>query len=236
MNKEILDKIVIALDVPTFMDVRTVIGHLQWLPIIPQYYKVGMQIISSSYCHDVLCYLEEEGFKVMLDLKLHDIPNTMKETLNNFNRYSNIEYFTIHFSVGPTILQEMLSVKGNMKMVAVSILTASKPEDEAIIYGTQSRIDTINYFGRMALELGIDGMVMSYKDYVDFNYKTCKLEVLTPGIRLHGDPAEHGTNIGTPFEAIHAGVSKIIIGREIVQSIDPGGAVSCIYDNIMGVK
>ncbi|MBU0962173.1 MAG: orotidine-5'-phosphate decarboxylase [Proteobacteria bacterium] len=186
-----------------------------------RYFKVGLQLFMASY-FEVVDWILDRGHKVMLDLKFFDIPETVKLAVEQVNN-RGVSLATIHGN--DAIIRAALEARGDLQLLAVTVLTSFGEEDLRAMGMTQSVEDLVLYRARRALELGCDGVVSSgleaerlRKDLGD------KLLIVTPGIRPGAnvrDGSDDQKRIITAGRAIATGADHVVVGRPITKADDP---------------
>ena len=186
-----------------------------------RYFKIGLQLFMASY-FEVVDWILDRGHKVMLDLKFFDIPETVKLAVEQVNN-RGVSLATIHGN--DAIIRAALEARGDLQLLAVTVLTSFGEEDLRAMGMTQSVEDLVLYRARRALELGCDGVVSSgleaerlRKDLGD------KLLIVTPGIRPGAnvrDGSDDQKRIITAGRAIATGADHVVVGRPITKADDP---------------
>ncbi|MBU0944082.1 MAG: orotidine-5'-phosphate decarboxylase [Proteobacteria bacterium] len=186
-----------------------------------RYFKVGLQLFMASY-FEVVDWILDRGHKVMLDLKFFDIPETVKLAVAQVNN-RGVSLATIHGN--DAIIRAAMEARGDLKLLAVTVLTSFGEEDLRAMGMTQSVEDLVLYRARRALELGCDGVVSSgleaerlRKDLGE------KLLIVTPGIRPGAnvrDGSDDQKRIITAGRAIATGADHVVVGRPITRADDP---------------
>jgi orotidine-5'-phosphate decarboxylase len=198
--------------------------------------KVGMEFF---YAHGVIGYRQvaQQGVPIFLDLKLHDIPNTVAAGLRALMQLEPKPLIVnVHATGGPGMLRAAAdAIDGRAKLIAVTILT-SLDNDDLLKAGFNNGLDTRGHAVRLA-ELakanGIDGVVCSPLDLTGIR-KACGGDFLTvvPGIRPQGADVQDQKRVATPRTAIEAGADILVIGRAITGSDDPAGAAEQILESL----
>jgi len=218
--------IIVAIDETNFRKASQVIDFLD-----PQkcMIKIG-SVAFNSLGHEILHHVAEKGFDIFLDLKLHDIPNTVKKSLQGLISLP-IQMLTIHTSGGKDMmLASMDAVSGTkIKVFGVTALTSLSDEDINNIYQRNSS-EQVNVMLDLAESAGIDGVVCSPLE-LDLVKKRDSLLSITPGIRMH-DSDDDQKRTMTPKEAINQGANYIVIGRPITASKDISKALEEVYLSI----
>ena len=191
--------------------------------------KIG-SISFNSIGKDIIYYAAEKGFDIFLDLKLHDIPNTVKKTIQGLSLLP-ISMLTIHTSGGKDMMMAaMESVSDTqIKVFGVTALTSlSDDEINEIFQRTSS--EQVNAMLDLAESAGIDGIVCSAHE-LKLVKKRSTLLSITPGIRLQ-DSNDDQKRVMTPKEAINLGADFLVIGRPITEAENIGEALEEIFQNI----
>ena len=175
--------------------------------------------------------LKEFELPIFLDLKLHDIPNTVTKAFKNLISLSP-DYFTVHLNGGKRMIEELIQYKKKTKLIGVSMLTSLDKKD---LKESGIMCDEISYIEKLTnigVSSGIDGVVSSPKEVKLLRKKFEKLIIVTPGIRLSNDNKNDQKRTSTPGTAIKNGSSLLVIGRTITESINPVSTIEKIILNI----
>ncbi len=179
-----------------------------------------------------LKHASSRGFKIFLDLKLHDIPNTVYETIIGF-KDCKIDMLTVHLSGGEKMINKaMLAGKSiNAKVIGVSILTSLKEEDSLVLFDNKLN-DQISYLFKIAAKANLDGIVCSPHELEIANIILGTHSIkITPGIRdIKVEDDQERTM--SAKEAIERGSSFLVIGRPITQAEDIARALQNFNDTI----
>jgi orotidine-5'-phosphate decarboxylase len=192
--------------------------------------KVGLEFFCKFGPSGVL-KLKNFQLPIFLDLKLHDIPNTVRQSAKNLIDLSP-DYLTIHLSGGFKMIEELNDIKKNTKLIGVTMLTSLNENDlinMGINCGVKKYIDKLVNLG---INSGIDGIVTSANEVKDLKKKFNNLTFVTPGIRMPEQDSNDQKRIFTPGQAINNGSSMLVIGRPITCSRDPIRAIEEIILNI----
>ena len=234
------NRIITALDVHSMDDMRRLVVTLG---DNISFYKVGMELFYSAG-PDAVRYLKSQGKQVFLDLKLHDIPNTVGQSLRALTRLG-ADLMTIHGTGGRAMMQAAseavadeaakLQIK-RPKLLAVTILTSIDETAWQEIGGKYDIAVTVKRLARLAKEAGIDGTVSSpyeAKEIREMNGP--EFLIVTPGIRPSFAVANDQKRFTTPAQALGDGASHLVIGRPITQAADPVAAVGKIAAEIQHI-
>lgn len=174
--------------------------------------------------------LLEEGFSIIKELrkfgnvfadpKLHDIPNTVKNSVKKLSD-TGVSLITVHASGGPRMIEEAVRNSGSSEILAVTILTSFSPEETSAVYGISETENKVLELAKLAENAGTHGIVCSPQELSLLKNKLKKVYFLTPGIRLSKDISDDQRRVMTPKEAKEGGAKYIVVGRPITESKDP---------------
>ena len=193
--------------------------------------KIG-SVVFNAFGKSFLQHVSSQGFRIFLDLKLHDIPNTVHETILGFND-CKIDMLTVHLSGGEEMLKKaVLAGKSiNAKVIGVSILTSLEEEDSLALFNNKLEDQISNLF-KIALNANIDGIVCSPHELELANIiLDSHLIKITPGIRDIEVEDDQARTMSSK-EAIERGSTFLVIGRPITQAEDITRALQDFYDSI----
>ncbi len=226
-------KLCVALDLPTNEENLSLVKSLKDFDI---WLKVGLR----SYIRDGQNLIKElkqinPNYKIFLDLKLYDIPNTMADAASEISLLG-IDMFNIHISSGKvamnTVMQRIANVKNRPLVLGVSVLTSFNNKDFKSIYGASIEKRSIE-FAKAANECKLDGVVCSAYESKDIKDATKeKFITLTPGIRPFGEDSNDQKRVANLEMAKEQLVDFIVVGRPIYLSKDPRGVVEEILKRI----
>jgi orotidine-5'-phosphate decarboxylase len=223
------DKIIVALDVPTKIAALDLVDQLRGQI---SFFKIGLQLYTAegpAVVHEVL----KKDVKVFLDLKLHDIPNTVARAVESATNLG-VHMLTIHLSGGSEMIRAATAARtNNISILGVTVLT-SATEQMLREIGIADRID--NYVLRLAklgVECGIDGLIASPHEIKMLRAQFgAKIKVVTPGVRPSWSEAGDQRRVMTPREALDAGATYLVIGRPIIADPNPHRALTKILDEL----
>ena len=212
-------KIIVALDSSNFSETLELIKNIKEESFA---FKVGYEFFF-NFGIDGLDKIINQKIKIFLDLKLHDIPNTVKNGIAAISKL-NPHFTTIHISGGDKKHKAANSSKGQTKILGVSVLTSLSSEQTQKFYFNKDINEIISRFAKSALTNGLDGIVCSPNEIKTIKKITLnKLLIITPGIRpinyIDSKDDQHRTM--TPREAINNGADYLVIGRPITKSTNP---------------
>ncbi|MDB4856714.1 orotidine-5'-phosphate decarboxylase [Gammaproteobacteria bacterium] len=191
--------------------------------------KVG-SVSFNALGHQAISYASNKGFKIFLDLKLHDIPNTVKKSIKGLVSLP-IDMMTIHTSGG---LEMMKAAKNavdgtDIKIFGVTALTSLSDEDTSLIF-KRTAAEQVNIMLDLAEQAGIDGVVCSPHE-LSLVTKRESLLSITPGIRLK-DSNDDQNRVMTPKDALKQGANFLVIGRPITEAKNIKEALLEIHNSI----
>ena len=218
--------IIVAIDETDFTRASKIIDNLDPKKCMV---KIGSVSFNSSG-HELIFYAAEKGFEIFLDLKLHDIPNTVKKSIEGL-AVLPIKLLTIHASGGKDMMKAaMEGVSGSdIKVFGVTALTSLSDEDTNEIY-QRSVKDQVNKMLDLAESAEIDGVVCSPHE-LELVVKRDSLLSITPGIRIQ-NLEDDQKRFMKPKEAIDLGADYLVIGRPITTSENISKAFDEIYSSI----
>ncbi len=196
------------------------------------YFKVGLQLFMASY-FEVVDWILDRGHKVMLDLKFFDIPETVKLAVEQVNN-RGVSLATIHGN--DAIIRAAMEARGDLQLLAVTVLTSFGEEDLRAMGMTRSVEDLVLFRARRALELGCDGVVSSGLEAERLRLDLGeKLLIVTPGIRPGAnvrDGSDDQKRIITAGRAIATGADHVVVGRPITKAADPLAVIEEMQQDI----
>jgi len=221
--------LILALDVPTRETaaplLRQLRGSVRWV-------KIGLQLFT-AYGPDYVRAVADEGFHIFLDLKLHDIPNTVAKAVESLAKLP-IGMLTVHTAGG----QEMMmaariaqqQTKPHLLILGVTVLTSMDAAGLREIGVADAPEAQVARLGRLAADAGVRGLVCSPLEVALLRAQLpANLQLVTPGIRLAGEAGgDDQKRVMTPTEAARAGANYVVVGRPILQAKDPAIAARAI--------
>ena len=228
-NIPLRDRIIVALDVEKPELARDMVKKCE---SHVGFFKVGLQLFMADWFHTV-DWLVDRGHKVMLDLKFFDIPETVKQAVEQVNS-RGVTFATIHGN--DPIVRAAVSARGDLKLLAVTVLTSFGEEDMRSMGMTQSVEDLVYFRAKRALDLGCDGVVSSGLEAGRLRTELGeKLLIVTPGIRPGANvsaPADDQKRIVTAGKAIRSGANYVVVGRPITRAEDPVRVIAMMQQDI----
>lgn len=235
------DRIIFALDVGTLAAAGDWVVKLGGRV---GYFKVGLELFTAAG-PEVVTRIRGAGIKCFLDLKFHDIPNTVAGAVRSATRLG-VDMLTIHLSGGQTMAEAALAAAAEEAdrlglkrpaIIGVSVLTSlgeSDLKDLGWHAGVKEQVERLLQLG---VSTGLDGMVCSAADLPSIRHLTPPgFRLITPGIRPSGAAVGDQARIATPGAAVKAGADLLVIGRPISEAQDPRAAVDRIVAEIAAVQ
>lgn len=229
------DRVIVPLDVPTLAEAIALIDRLPQV----SFWKVGLELFVSAG-QEVLKILKERQKRIFLDLKLHDIPNTVAGACRSAKNY-RVDFLTIHATAGRKALQAAVEAversEERPQLIAITLLTSLSSRELA--FDLRIPIELPEYALNMALlakEAGLDGAVCSPQE-VNKLRQICGNDFLfiCPGVRPSWSETGDQRRVMTPAKALKAGADFLVIGRPITASADPVAAWERICEELATV-
>lgn len=226
------ERLIVALDVPTSAAATKIVAAVGNSASI---YKVGMQLFTAEGPQAVSA-LTADGHGVFLDLKYHDIPNTVAAAVR-VAAGLGVGMLTVHASGGTKMLRAAVEAGAqtapSMKILAVTVLTSMDDTDLTRV-GVRGRIlDQVLRLAALATDAGCHGLVASAHEASELRRELgANFLIVTPGVRPTGADVGDQARVATPSEAIAAGATHIVVGRPITGAEDPAAAARAILGEI----
>lgn len=228
-----MSEVIVALDVPTadqaFALVDTLGGE-------GDFFKVGLEL----FTHEgpgVVEKLIDGGKRVFLDLKFHDIPNTVARAVASATELG-VDLLTVHSAGGADMLRAASDAADERtRIVGVTVLTSLSPSAVEEVWGREmlSLRDEVVRLASMCHAAGLDGVVSSAQEVASIKRRVgASFVVVTPGIRLPGGEAHDQARVVTPGEAVREGSDYLVVGRAVSQADDPVGVLRMIKAEVCG--
>jgi orotidine-5'-phosphate decarboxylase len=230
MQREIpgAERLIVALDLPTTAEARALVERLG---DAVRFYKVGLELFSAPGCFELVAWLAGRGHKVFADLKLHDIPETVRRAVANL-RGRGASFLTVHGH--RSVMQAAAQEKGDLKILAVTVLTSFDQRDLDEVGSAKTVEELVLARARGALETGCDGVIASGLEAARLKAEFGKrLLVVTPGIRpVEGKRMDDQKRTVDVAQAFAAGADYIVVGRPIREAADPRAVAASIQQTI----
>jgi orotidine-5'-phosphate decarboxylase len=224
------ERLIAALDVPTAAEARALVERLG---DSVRFYKIGLELATTGEYYALLDWLVKRGKRVFCDLKLHDIPETVRRAVANL-RGRGVSFLTVHADRGA--MAAAAGEKGEIRVLAVTVLTSTGQADLAAD-GYAGRLeDLVLARARAAAECGCDGIVCSGLEVAGIKQALgARLLAVTPGIRPAGGDAGDQKRVVDVAQAFRNGADYIVIGRPIRDATDPAAAAEAIQATVASV-
>ncbi len=219
---------IVALDFP---DAERAMTLVQVLDEKCRFYKVGSELFTASGA-DIIQWLRDTGCDVFLDLKFHDIPNTVAGAMRRAAEMG-VRLATVHASGGSKMMAAAVEGAGpDCGVMAVTVLTSLDNASLSEAWGREDRLDIereVLRLAELARSSGVHGIVCSGQEAeAVHNRHGDALKLLVPGIRLPGDPPGDQARIITPEAAAAAGATYLVLGRSVTTSKNPRDAMEAV--------
>ncbi|HEV2860678.1 MAG TPA: orotidine-5'-phosphate decarboxylase [Pyrinomonadaceae bacterium] len=235
------EKLIVALDVETAREARRVYGELRDAVGM---FKVGSQLFTAEG-PSLVRELVDDGARVFLDLKFHDIPNTVASAAREAVRLG-VSLFNVHACGGGEMMRRAADAVGEEagrlgverpRLIAVTVLTSMDAASlEETGYTGPTLEEQVARLARLAADSGLDGVVASPHEIglVRSTVNSRDFIVVTPGVRPAGSSEDDQKRVMTPAGAVRAGADFIVVGRAILGAPDPVRAAREIVDEMSG--
>ena len=222
------DRMIVALDVA---DTAKAAALVKTLGDSVSFYKIGMELVYGGGL-DFARDLAASGKKVFLDLKLHDIPNTVQKAAAQVSRLG-MTYLTVH-AFPQTMKAALAGTSGTKtKILGVTVMTSYDDSDLSAAGYAMGVKELVAHRARQAQEIGIGGLILSAEEVRAMRRLVGdRLDLVTPGIRPAGAAMGDQKRVMTPGEAIAAGATRLVIGRPITEAADPKAAADAVAREI----
>ena len=220
--------LILALDVETreaaFKMLNQLDDSLEWV-------KVGLQLFT-AYGPDLVREIADQGYKIFLDLKLHDIPNTVSKAVSSIAKLP-VSLLTLHASGGAEMLEWAREARDehapDLDLLAVTVLTSMNARQLSSLNVTAEPTAQVRHLANLSLNAGVQGLVCSPLELPLLRSEFGNGPVMvTPGVRPKGSASDEQKRVMTPHDAARAGASYIVVGRPILRADDPVSAVEAI--------
>ncbi|HEU0132853.1 MAG TPA: orotidine-5'-phosphate decarboxylase [Mycobacteriales bacterium] len=225
--------IAVALDAP---DVDTA---ARWANAVQRYVsvlKVGLELFCRHGPDVVNVVRGGTGLDLFLDLKLHDIPNTVAGAARSVARLKPA-YLTVHASGGRDMVRAAVEAAPDVKIAAVTLLTSLDEHALRVLGVDQQPRDVVLRLASVAVEAGARAVVCSPQEVAAVRAEVGDgITLVTPGVRLEGGDAQDQARVATPARALADGADLLVIGRPITGASDPGAAAAAIAADLQRLR
>lgn len=209
---------------------RQLRGSLRWV-------KIGLQMFT-AHGPDYVRAVADEGFNIFLDLKLHDIPNTVAKAVESLTALP-IGMLTVHTAGGREMMAAARRVQAETRpdllLLGVTVLTSMDAPGLRSIGVDSPPADQVNRLAHLAIDAGLSGLVCSPQEVAALRpLLPASTQLVTPGVRpaTGGVAGDDQKRTMTPTEAARAGASYIVVGRPILQAADPAATARIIMEEL----
>jgi orotidine-5'-phosphate decarboxylase len=223
------DRLIVALDFPDAPSALSLVDRLEGTA---SWFKVGLELYVAEG-KPLLAELQRRGFSIFLDLKLHDIPNTVTAAVRVASQIG-VQMLTVHAAGGPAMLTAAAeAAENNLDLLAVTVLTSMDATQLGATGVSASPGAQVETLASLALSCGIPGLVCSAMEVAGLRTRFGKKpKLVIPGIRPEGSEAGDQKRMATPAAAVAAGASYLVVGRPITRAADPAAAAESIAAEI----
>ena len=234
-----MTELIVALDLSDFEDAKAVVertrDRVKW-------YKVGYQAFF-GYGERIIDVVHGAGASLFLDVKLHDIPNTVASAVRSLARFRPA-MLTVHSAGGVEMMaaaaqarDEVNAAGAGIQLLAVTVLTSMSQADLAAVGETHATHELVAIRAELALKAGMDGLVCAVDEVAVARARADRpCLVVCPGIRPSGEDADDQRRVATPRMAVIAGADYIVVGRPISAAHDPALAAQTIIAELAAIK
>jgi len=227
-------ELIVALDLPSS---GAALGLVDELGDAVGYYKVGSPLFTLGG-PDIIRALRDRGKRVFLDLKYHDIPNTVARAVEAAATL-DVGMLTIHASGGTQMMEAARKALGSdgPRLLGVTILTSFAPTDVEEVWNKEvlSVRDEVVRLAALAADAGLDGVVTSPLEVEAMKRRHgSDFLVITPGIRPLGVAPTDQARTSTPASAVRSGADYLVVGRPVIEAADPAAAAEQIHAEMHG--
>lgn len=222
------DRLIVALDLPDAEAAQDMIDKLGDCVCL---YKIGMELIYNGSGISLARQLIDTGHKVFIDLKLHDIPNTVEKAVGQIARWGAF-FLSVH-AYPQTMKAAIAGAAGSdLRLLGVSVLTSMDDEDLVEAGYAHKTSSLVTLRAKQAEAIGLAGLVASAADAGRLRAQACRLTLVCPGVRPAQSVANDQKRFTTPTAAIATGADYLVVGRPITYAADPRASVAAILEEI----
>lgn len=235
-NQSADERLIVALDYP---DAKAALDLVDRLEGATRWFKIGLELYVAEG-NNLVAELQRRGYSIFLDLKFHDIPNTVASAVRSVARLG-VQMLTIHAAGGPAMLSAAAEAAGEagsgLALLAVTVLTSmddAQLEATGVSTAVSAQVETL---AGMAYASGVQGLVCSAVEVANLrNRLGSKPLLVIPGIRPEGAATGDQRRVAAPGAAIAAGASYLVVGRPITRAADPGTAARSIMAEMQAAR
>lgn len=229
------ERLIVALDVKSRAAAEQLVAELG---DAVSFYKVGLSLFTRCG-PDIVKDLKQQGKRVFLDLKYHDIPNTVAHAVDAAAAL-DVDLLTVHASGGARMIAAAREAVGDNgpRVLAVTLLTSFGVDDTEQVWGKQlnSLREEVARLAQLASDAGAHGVIASPLEAENLKRRHgSDFLVVTPGIRPAGAALDDQVRAATPGEALRAGADYIVVGRPVIEATDPRAVVAGMFEEMTQV-
>jgi orotidine-5'-phosphate decarboxylase len=219
-------QVIVALDVDTIKREEELLKALKGVVV---WYKVGLQLFT-AHGKRAVDLVHKSGGKVFLDLKLHDIPQTVAHAVREAQRLG-VSAVSLHLMGGPDMVRAAAEVSPRPKLWGVTVLTSMAPKDMKVFHPSARLPALVKSLAKSGWVSGADATICSPQDvpYLRRQLPHLDMKFVTPGIRPRGASLNDQSRVTTPGEAAALGIDFIVVGRPITHAPDPRKAALSLH-------
>ncbi len=225
-----MGSVIVALDFPRGDEALSLVDDLGEAGT---FYKVGLQLYTAEG-PSVVKALKDRGKRVFLDLKLHDIPNTVASGVRVASQLG-VDFLTLHIVGGAAMLEAARDAAGETRLLGVTVLTSLSATDLEVTWGRKdsSVVEEVGRLADLAAQYRIHGVVASpHEASLVRSMVGPEFLIVTPGIRPAGVSHDDQQRVATPSAAMAAGADYLVVGRSITRASDPEAALYSILTEV----
>lgn len=213
-----MTQVIVALDVDTIKKQEDLLKSLQGVIV---WYKVGLRLFT-AHGKRAVDLVRRHGGKVFLDLKLHDIPQTVAHAVQEAQKLG-VDAVSLHLMGGPDMVRAAADVSPRPRLWGVTVLTSMAPDDVRLFHADIRLPALVKSLAKLGLAGGADAVICSPREVAVLRkaHPHLHMKFVTPGLRPRGSPMNDQARVMTPGQAARLGIDFVIIGRPITQASDP---------------
>ncbi|MDE2491784.1 MAG: orotidine-5'-phosphate decarboxylase [Elusimicrobia bacterium] len=213
-----MTQVIVALDVDTIKREEELLRALKGVIV---WYKVGLRLFT-AHGKRAVDLVRKSGGKVFLDLKLHDIPQTVAHAVSEAQKLG-VDAVSLHLLGGHDMVRAAADVSPRPRLWGVTVLTSMGPKDVQLIHPDARVPALVESLARLGKDAGADATICSPSDVAELRRRLPSLDLkfVTPGIRPRGASLDDQARVTTPGEAAALGIDYVVVGRPITRAPDP---------------
>ena len=223
------DRLIVALDFPTQAKALALVSVLSGSVSI---FKIGLQLYTAAG-PEIVRAVAATGARIFLDLKLHDIPNTVAKAVSAASEL-DVQMLTIHLSGGRAMIEAAVQARPpSLSLLGVTVLTSATQETLKEVGINSPLADQVIRLGQLGKDCGVNGLITSPQEVRTLRDRLGpEIKLVTPGVRPAWAGADDQKRFTTPSEALKNGADYLVVGRPITADPDPRGAVERLLEEM----